>query len=173
MSSDVLHDLRRDTEPFGVRVGPWIRRAVLAALSVLILLALFNVFGQVTETSTATGPAATLTLNAPATLRGGLLFQARIDVVATRDLAQPRIVFGPDALDGLQVNTIEPSPVSESSRDGRPVLTYDTVKAGEHLRVWMEFQVDPTSVGTQDFSVELDDEHTAVAVVHRTLRVWP
>ena len=68
----------------------------------------------------------------PTRVRGGLLFQERITVRAVQDIGTPRVVLSPGWADGLQINTIEPQPGSESSRDGRIVLSYDTLKAGIH-----------------------------------------
>ena len=76
-------------------------------------------------------------------------------------------------LDGMQVNTIEPSPMSEASRDGRLVLSYDTLDAGDRLVVYLQFQVDPTSVGLTHNDVELDDGDTRIAAIERTLRRLP
>ena len=47
----------------------------------------------------------------------------------------PRLVLDEGWLDGLQINTIEPSPQSEASRDGRLVLSYPALKAGDRLLV--------------------------------------
>ncbi|HVW19505.1 MAG TPA: hypothetical protein VHB30_14780, partial [Solirubrobacteraceae bacterium] len=117
--------------------------------------------------------AARLTVRAPDVVRGGLLFQGRIEVRARRAIEHPRLVLDQGWLDGLQVNTIEPSPVSEASRDGRLVLSYDRLDAGDALVVFLQFQLDPTSVGRTSNAVELDDGTHRIAVVHRTLRRLP
>ena len=44
----------------------------------------------------------TLRLQAPETVRGGLFFQARVDVDTTEGIAEPRIVLGDGWLEGLQ-----------------------------------------------------------------------
>ena len=162
-----------DPDAVGVRSGPWIRRTVLAVLAVIPLLALLGVFGQPPVGTTFVAPAATLHVSAPRTVRGGIFFQARIDVRARRDLPRPRLVLDQGWFEGLQVNSTEPAPVTEATRQGRVVLSYDKLDAGDFLRVWVQFEVNPTNVGSHPFDVELDDAELPVAHVSRTLTSLP
>jgi len=155
------------------RPGAWVRRATIAAFCIVAALALANVFGQRPVTSQAQGPAARLRLSAPETLRGGLFFQSRLDVRALRAVDFPRIVLDEGWIEGMQVNSIEPVPESETSRDGRVVLSYGELAAGDLLRVWLQFQVNPTNAGRRSYVVELDDETEAIARVQRTITVLP
>jgi hypothetical protein len=152
---------------------PWVRRAILTVLLAAIVLALWNVFGQQEDVTTAAAPAATLSLKAPGTVRGGLLFQARIDVVAQTDIDHPRLVFDRGWLEGMQINTIEPSPASEASRDGKLVLSYDELAAGDRLTVWFQFQADPTFTNDREQDLELDDADTPIARIDRSLHILP
>src|SRR4051794_5924827 len=161
----------RDAEGRGHQ--PWVRRAVLSLFAILIALALLNVFGQRSSTSRAAGSGANVEVRGPTKVRGGLLFQQRITVRATRDIQYPRVVLGTGFLDGLQVNTIEPSAQSESSRDGKLVLSYDKLAQGDKLEIWIQLQVDPTHIGKTDTSVEVDDQTTPLATVPRTLTSFP
>ena len=169
--TELVSDLQR--EPRATRRGPWIRRAIMAVFAIVAILALANVFGQQPTVTAAGGTGAELALSAPRVVRGGLMFQARIDVRARLDIDNPRLVLGQGWLEGLQVNSIQPAPVSEAGRDGRVVLTYDELAAGERLRIWIQFAVDPTYSGRHDFSVELDDETTPLATVTRTITLLP
>ena len=47
----------------------------------------------------------------------------------------------------MQVNSIEPAAESESSRDGRLVLSYGALQPGDLPRIWLQFEVSPTNVG--------------------------
>jgi hypothetical protein len=161
----------RDME--GREHQPWVRRAAITGFVVLLALALANVFGQRSATSRAAGTGADVEVRGPTKVRGGLLFQQRITVHATRDIQYPRIVLGTGFLDGMQINTIEPGAQSESSRDGRPVLSYPAIKAGDKLVVWLQLQVDPTHIGRTDLSVEVDDRATPLAVIPRNLTSFP
>ena len=103
------------------------------------------------------GPAASLRLNAPARARGGVLFQARFDVRAFREIRQPLLILDPGWLDGLTQNTSEPQPSQERSDNGRIVFEYDALPAGRKLSVWLQYQVNPTHVGKTTQDVELWD----------------
>jgi hypothetical protein len=164
----------RHVELVGRTHEPWVRRAVITALFAVLVLALLGYFGQPESSSRAAGAAATLELSAPKRLRGGLIYEARFKVTATRTLQQPKLVLNRDWFDGMTLNSTVPGAMSEATRNGRVVLTYDTLDAGETLRVWTQWQVNPTSrVGTRHLTAELDDRSTPVASLNRTLTVFP
>jgi hypothetical protein len=171
--TELFRDLAEGPESASLTRGLWARRALVTLLAAVSALALADVFGQVPSTSSTAGPAAGLAVEVPNTLRGGLLFQARVDIRATQAIAHPRLVFARGWLDGLQVSSIEPGAVGESSRDGRLVLSYDALAAGDRLELWMQFQVDPTALGHRDLDVELDDATRPLARLHRTLTILP
>jgi hypothetical protein len=162
-----------DREPRGITVGLWVRRAILMLLGVIVLVALVNRFGQHPAQTTAAVPVATMRLSAPATVRGGLFFQSRLDVRAARAIDHPRIVLDPGWLEGMQVNSIEPAPVGETSRNGRVVLSYDALKPGDVLRVWFQFEVNPTNVGHRSYAIELDDSERPIARVSPSITALP
>lgn len=152
---------------------PWIRRGLVVLIAVPVVLALTGAFGQPTKTLRAASAAATLQVEVPDKLRGGLMWRARIVVRATSTIEHPRIVLGPGWVHGMQLNTIEPAPESEASRGPRVVLSYGELAAGDELVVDLQLQVDPTTVGRQDTSVDLDDEARPLARVAHTTRVLP
>jgi hypothetical protein len=156
-----------------MRASTWARRAAIAAFAIYAAAALLDAVGQGTTTTTAAGPSATMRVDAPERLRGGLLFQTRIDVRARAGIERPRLVFSPGVFEGMQVSSIEPQPMSESSRNGRVELSYPAIIAGERLRVWLQFQVAPNSPGERRYRVELDEGTTPLAVADRSLRVLP
>ena len=139
--TDLDTSSRRDTR------GVWTRRAVIAVFCLIAVLALADVFGQKTSHSKASGPAAEMELAAPEVVRGGLFFQSQLEIRARRKIEYPRIVLDEGWLEGMQVNSIEPAPATEANRQGRVVLTYDALEAGDLLRIWFQFEVDPTTVG--------------------------
>ncbi|MBA3747148.1 MAG: hypothetical protein H0W96_06590 [Solirubrobacterales bacterium] len=170
---DERNDLERMRDLRGRSKHPWIRRSMLALLGVPVALALLGAIGQPTNTFVAAGGGARLQLEAPNTLRGGLMWRTRIAVRAELDIKHPRIVLGPGFLHGMQVNTIEPAPESEASRGSRVVLSYPELKSGDELVVYLQLQVNPTTVGNEDTSVELDDETRRLARITHTTRVLP
>ena len=153
----------------GERAGLIARRAVMTIFAAISLLALTGAIGQTGTTSHASG----LTLDAPKTVRGGLFFQSRIDVTATRTVGQPRLVFDEGWLEGMQVNSIEPAAESESSRDGRLVLSYGALGPGDRLRIYMQFEVNPTNVGRRSYGLELNDGQARIARIDRDITVLP
>ncbi|HEY1540371.1 MAG TPA: hypothetical protein VGF63_13290 [Solirubrobacteraceae bacterium] len=169
------HGLRRDRHvDLADRGGePWMRRALIALLTLAVVIALLGVVGQTTTTLRAQVPAATLTVKAPTRLRGGLFFQGRLDIVAHEHIHAPRLELGNGWTEQMQLNTIEPSPATETSSDGRLELGYDPMASGDHLTIWMQFEVNPTAAGRRDRSVTLLDGTRVLAHLPAKVTVAP
>jgi hypothetical protein len=157
----------------GVRRGLWTRRLVLTLFALFALAGLLDVFGQKATESSAASPAAAMTLSAPRTVRGGLFFQARLEIRATRQIQEPRLVLDEGWFEGMQFNSIEPQPASEAARDGKVVLTYDSLAPGDLLRIWLQFQVNPSNVGSRSYAIALDDATEPVVTIDRDITVLP
>src|SRR5690349_10843879 len=149
------------------------RAVVLGLLAAFLLLGLFNLFGQRPGGTTVDTQAAKLELYAPTRLRGGLLYQARFTITAHHDVKRALLALSPGWNEGMQVNTIEPGPIGEASRDGDLLLTLGHISAGQKFRLFMEFQVNPTNVGHRTADVTLYDGGTTLATIHRTVTVYP
>lgn len=160
----------RDVSWRGEIVG---RRILLAVLTVLAVVALSNAFGQRPETSVAASESAVLEVSAPDDLRGGLFFQGRFTVRAIAAIGDPVLVFAPGWLENMHINTIEPAPTEEASRDGRLALSFSPLAAGDRLVLHMQFQVNPTNVGRRSADVELYDGETLLVAVERMVTVYP
>jgi hypothetical protein len=169
--TDTFANLDRDSG--SVTRGLWARRAIITVLCVVALVALFNRFGQRPAETTASVPAATMTLSAPEHIRGGLFFQSRLEIRAAQAVDHPRIVLANGWVEGMQVNSITPDPVGQASRDGRVILSYDALKQGDLLRIWFQFEVNPTNVGSRSYAVELDDAERPVARLTPSIAVLP
>lgn len=165
--------LRRHRDLQGRRWHPWLRRALLGVIVLVLVLALFDVFGQETSTTRADAGAATLSVSAPGAVRGGLLFQARITTEAHTELRDATLVLNQAWIDGLTVNTIEPSPLNEASRDGNLVFDLGHLPAGSKHVLYLDYQVNPTTVGSRTLRLELQDGETPVTGLERTLRIFP
>jgi hypothetical protein len=168
---DQLDPTRHRDEPSMRAV--WVRRLILAVFALFILAGLAGVFGQTAHVSQAAGPAATLRVSAPTAVRGGLLFMGLFDIQATAEVKQPTLVLGPGWTDDITINTVEPAPLEETSRNRRLVLTFPKLARGDHLRVWMEFQVNPTAIGRSNQDVILRDGSTPIARVDRSVTIYP
>lgn len=172
MGESAIHpETYRDLE--GRNAHPWHRRALLVLIAVIPILALIGVFGQRTVRTSASTAQATLTMSGPSRLRGGLLYQWKLQVTAHQDLAKPKLALDEGFLNGLTVNTIEPQASQELNRNGHVVLEYDTLSAGQQLTVWIQYQVNPTTVGRRTVRVELDDGNTPITSITKHVTVFP
>jgi hypothetical protein len=165
--------LKRHRDLEGRERQPWTRRVLLALLALVLVLAAANTFGQRPFTSTATARAGTLEVYAPTKLRGGVFWMARFRVRAAREIEHATLVLDPGWLEQMHLNTLEPAPIGEASRDGRIALDFGRVPRGQSLLVFMQFQVNPTNVGRHSHDVELHDGETRLARVDRTVTIFP
>ncbi len=167
----IVLEKHRDLE--GRRKHVWIRRGVLAVFALIPVLAILNVFGQRPATARASADAATLDLYAPTHVRGGLLYEARFHIFARRELKEATLLLDPGWAEGVTINTVEPSPIGEGSTDGKLTFELGHVPAGEEFILFMQFQVNPTTVGHHDQDVELRDGDTHLVTIDREVTVFP
>jgi len=152
---------------------PIVRRVLVGLLAAILVLGLLSVFGQSVRVSAAESPAARLEVSAPSKLRGGIFFQARYRIVAVEEIANATLVLDPDWLEDITLNTVEPSPVGEASRNGRIALELGRIPAGDEHRLYLHFQVNPTALGTRSQDVDLYDGERLLLSLDRDAIVWP
>jgi len=156
------------------RYGVVTRWVVMGLLTLVAILGLANVFGQRPNTTVATAPAASLKLYAPEHLRGGLLWSARFHIRAYADLKHATLVLDPGWAESMSINTVEPSPVGEASRNGRLSFDLGHIPKGQSYILFMQFQANATNVAwrrSQD--VELDDGPKQILVLHHHVTIYP
>ena len=166
-------DLKRDRDLEGRASRIWVRRMLLALLLVLLLLGAADLFGQRPSHHRADSATAGLELYAPTRLRGGLLYEARFTITAHRDVKNALLQFSPGWNEGQQLNTIEPSPLGQGSRNGDMLFTLGHIPAGQKYRLFMQFQVNPTNVGRRHADVTLYDGGTKLVHIDRVLTFYP
>jgi hypothetical protein len=149
------------------------RRLFFGLLTVVLLLGLANAFGQSPTGSRVESAAATLEVSAPDDVRGGIYFQGRLRVRAHESIEKPTLVLDSGWAESMHINTIEPSPVEEASRDGDIALEFAPVAAGDLLTVYLQFQVNPNNVGVRSQDVRLYDDTELLATAERTVHIWP
>ena len=71
------------------------------------------------------------------------------------------------------MNTVEPAPVGEASRDGRIALELGHVPADSIHRLYLHFQVNPTNVGRRSQDVDLYDGERFLLHIDRMITIWP
>jgi hypothetical protein len=155
------------------RVELTIRRAFFGAIGLLLVVALLNVFGQRPKDTLAAGSSADLHVFAPTSLRGGLYYEGRLTVETRSEIKKVTFVLDSGWTEQTQINTIEPSPVGEASRDGKLTLDYGHLGAGHKLVVYLQFQVNPTNVGRRSQDVALYDDTSLLTTANRTVTVFP
>jgi hypothetical protein len=165
--------LERDRDLDGRDWQIWVRRGLFALLPLVAALAVLDLFGQRPGHATVTTGAADLDVYAPARVRSGLLFEARFRITAKRELKHATLVLDPGWQESMSINSIEPQPLSEASDDGRMSLDLGHVPAGESSVVFIYFQVNPTNVGHRSQAVELRDGDERLAVVDRSITIFP
>jgi hypothetical protein len=164
--------LRRNRDDSGKREAP-IRRLISAVVALFCLAGLLNVFGQRPQTSRAAVAPASLKVYAPSRVRGGLFYEARFTVDAREDLKNATLVLESGWAEGITINTVEPSPVGEASRDGSIAFELGHVPAGDSHILFVQLQVNPTNVGRRSQDVALYDGETFLTSVNREVTVFP
>jgi hypothetical protein len=176
MSADAIEPIEtgRPVHDRFDRVGVWVRRAAMGALTAVVIAALCNTFGQRASVVHATGPLASLELRAPATVRPGLLFQAKITITPRQMLPSTHLVLGSGWFDGLTLNTEEPGASTETSGpDGSVVLDLGTLPAGQPFVEYLEYQVNPTSLSRRTQTLAVLSNGVTAASMRRTLTITP
>jgi hypothetical protein len=151
----------------------WFRRGLLALLGLILLAALLNAFGQRPETSSAAAAAARLQVYAPERVRSGLVYSARFRIDARREIKDATLVLDSGWAEAYTVNGLAPQPISEASQNGKLIFTLGHVPRGRHLTFWISLQVNPTNVGHRSQDVRLYDGKQRLAVVERTITIFP
>jgi hypothetical protein len=152
----------------------WARRAGCLLLAAVPILALSNVVGQRAHDSTVSSAAATVIVHAPTRVRAGLLFQAKFTVTAHQDIKGATLVLGNGWLDGLTMNTNEPSAASETAGPrGGVALALGPLAAGQTYVQYLDFQVNPTTVGRRSQSVILRIGSRQLLALNHTMTVFP
>ena len=101
------------------------------------------------------------------------MFQSRFTIQAHRPLDTPKLVLDPGWFEQMTINSLEPGASSETSRNGKIVLSFDSLRAGQKLVFWAFFQVNPTNVGHRPQGVELDDGNRPLLRINRSVTVFP
>jgi hypothetical protein len=166
-------DLSRHRDFEGKRVGQLLRHGFLVLLTVFLLAALFNAFGARPQTEEASATAASLKVTAPERVRGGLLYQARLEVHANEAIGAPTLVFDKGWIEETTVNTLEPEPAETTTDAGHLKVRYPPLPPGRTLTVYIALQANPNDAGTHNADVALYDADEEIASIDRTQVNFP
>lgn len=151
----------------------WIRRALLLIPTLLVIAGLANLFGQRPTSSVAATSGAKLTVVAPTHGRSGLIYAARFRIDAHQELQKATLVLDGGWADGYTVNGQTPQAVTEGSANGKLTVDLGHIPAGRQVTFWLSLQINPTTIGRHRQNVWLYDGDRLVAVVHRSIRIFP
>ena len=73
----------------------------------------------------------------------------------------------------MTINTIEPAPNPEQSEHGRLALFLGSINAGDKWTDYLEFQVNPTSVGERNGNVALYNGTRRLVSLAKPATVFP
>jgi hypothetical protein len=164
-----LKDNRDATEVYELGA----RRAFFVLLTLALLFGLANAYGQSPTGSEVDTRTALLEVSAPVDVRGGLYFQGRYRITAHEEIEKATLVLESGWLESMHINTIEPSPVGESSREGDLALDFGHVASGDSITVYLQFQVNPNNLGRRSQDVRLYDDTELLATAQRDVTIWP
>ncbi|HEV2901893.1 MAG TPA: hypothetical protein VGW30_01395 [Gaiellaceae bacterium] len=150
-----------------------VRRIAVGAIASFLALGLLNLFGQRPSTTTAESDAARLEVYAPERVRGGLYYEARFRIDALRELEEATLVLDSGWAEGITINTVEPSPLGEASRDGSLAFELGRIPAGQKHLFFLHLQVNPTNVGHRPQNVRLYDGDELLSTIDRTITIFP
>jgi hypothetical protein len=166
-------DRARHQDLTGRGLHVWGRRVALMVVAAIPLLGLLNVFGQRAAPVSYPGTAASLLVDAPARVRGGLIFTTEIAITPHQQLHDARLYLGDGWFEGMSLNGVEPQPSTESSRGGWQVWDYGRIATGVTFRIWISWQANPTNIGRHSQDIALYDGGTQLMIIHRALTVFP
>jgi hypothetical protein len=151
----------------------WSRRALVTLLAAMALAGLANLFGQRPQTRLAAAPAASLKLYAPARVRSGDMFTARVHIFARSELKRATLILDPGWFEGMTFNGSAPQASQETSTGGRISFQFGDIPAGGSFVAFLSFQVNPTNLGHRAADIELADGTRRIASINRSISVWP
>ena len=139
----------------------------------ILVLGLFNLFGQKVDVSSAESSGAQLEVSAPTKVRGGIFFQARFRIEAIEEIAECDARAPPGLARGHHVE--HRGAVSRGR--GEPGRAHRArvgrIPAGDEHRLYLHFQVNPTALGPRSQDVELYDGERLLLTLDRDAIVWP
>jgi hypothetical protein len=165
--------LKRHRDLEGRRWKIIVRRVLLVLLAAFLVAGLLDVFGQRPDTDLVSAPAASLKVFAPVRARSGVVYAARFQIMARRDIKDAYLVLDPGWAEGYTVNGLAPQPLTEADRNGRLAYGFGHIPAGQSVIFFMSLQVNPTNVGHRSQNVELDDGEKPILTVHRNITIFP
>jgi hypothetical protein len=151
----------------------WWRRGVLVLIAALPVLGLLNVFGQHAAPVTYQSPVASLLIDSPAHVRGGLVFTTEIVITSRQRVHDARLYLDNGWFQAMTLNGIAPQPSTESAQGRWQVWDFGQIPAATAFQVWISWQTNPTNIGRHSQAVALYDGGTQLMTARHALTVFP
>jgi hypothetical protein len=181
MSGDLAE--KRDSFPPGLSTrhieprGPLRRHASpfpILLLGAIVLAAMLGLFGGTPYAHrTVESEAAGLTVIAPETLRDGMFFEMRFEVLAKSDIAEPVLAVEPSLWRDVTINTFIPAPSEEEYKDGMFRFTFPALEAGDRMTVKVDGQINPSLVASTHGEIAIFDGERRLVGTPYALKVYP
>jgi hypothetical protein len=151
----------------------WWRRAALLVIAAVPVLGLLNVFGQHATPVSYQSPSATLVINSPVHVRGGLVFTTEIVITPRQLLHDARLYLDNGWFEAMSLNGVAPQPSTQTAQGRWQVWDFGKIPAATPFHVWISWQTNPTNLGRHAQTVALYDGGTQLMTAQRTLTVFP
>jgi hypothetical protein len=150
------------------------RRTYVAALTLFVLLGLFDVFGSRTGVASASGGGYRMTLDYPVQTRSGLPVEWRLVVTRPGGFDGPvRIGITLDYFNSFDFNNVSPTPVETSNRGALLIWSFPK-PIGDSLVVLLDARTQPgLRSGPSATTAVVAEDGTPIVAVHYTTGVMP
>jgi hypothetical protein len=118
-------------------------------------------------------PRAELAIHSPTSLRMGVFFETRFRITATQEIENAVLVLSPGWLEGTTLNTIEPSPLGEASRNGNLALELGHIPQGHSYALYIQMQLNPTTFGRRTRVTKLFDDQELLLTSRQDATIYP
>ena len=151
----------------------WWRRAGILVIAAVPVLGLLNFFGQHAVPVGYSSTAASLTIDSPSRVRGGLMFTTEIVITPHRPLADARLYLDNGWFKAMTLNGVAPQPSTETAENQWQIWDLGSLAEGSASHLWISWQTNPTNVGRHPQNLALYDGSTRLMTVDRTLTAFP
>jgi hypothetical protein len=150
------------------------RRTYVAALTLFVVLGLFDVFGSRTGVASASGGSYRMTLDYPVETRSGLPVEWRLTVEHPGGFDGPvRIGITLDYFNSFDFNNVSPTPAETSNQGGLLIWSFPK-PIGDTLVVLMDARTQPgLRSGPSATTAVVAEDGTPIVAVRYTTGVMP
>jgi hypothetical protein len=151
----------------------WWRRAVLLLIATVPVLGLLDVFGQHAAPVSYQDPVASMVVNSPVHVRGGLTFTTEIVITPHVQLNDAQLYLDNGWFEAMTFNGAVPQPSNESAQGRWQVWDFGKLPAATPFHVWISWQTNPTNIGRHSQAIALYEGGSRIMTIQRTTTIFP